>query len=707
MNKKKAIIFKNFNYKEKFDQFIKKDLKISQKYQSFLISEFNTNDIYKIGLKLRQQDFSFFILFESFELGFDYFKINKHNIIKIDCIDINIYFIVKNKNKLNYFFSDLGKLPIIYKDLIEKNNNFKKITKLTEDSILVDRNIYKKESFIFVFEKIKILERSKNLSRLKKQIFDNYGFYNLSNRQFIKINLNYFEKFLQKVNNNFFDGKDNNVKIKLIKKTEDDQKEYYNFIHNYGRFLIVKFKKDNSFFFEVNFYSQKAIDVLRSDSILKGIIVKYSNPPSRKKMSKRNLFFIFLSFLILAVTLWFTFGVLYQDSYNNIFKILGSGVTTASFYILIFNFFVSLFFSMILMTIFNYIENKKFNFKNVLLWFFAAQIRFFVLGLTGNHILSIFFYSLYINKVIRISKPRIGGIIGAGFIFRGIVHFFSGSIFMLIGFIYLFTYDLNSFDMQLYFYVVMSLSLGGLFLATGFSILSGLVIVNEKFHNFYSIFYLKFKMLNKKNDYFNIFNSFEEKSYELKISSKKWLKNKKLLMRISLVIFCFFLFEAIETIAAYDITVNYVNKEFIPSHWEEWVNKYPVLENFSQQDLYLDIQYNFIEFAGLRSIVKNANDFFPFIPFGYVEYIVNGLYNIILWQNVYQIVEPIADFSNIPIDNIINDQRTKDFVNVFSTSTTFITMFFGKYMRLIFSFIIFSYFILYEFIWKNLKQKYS
>jgi hypothetical protein len=99
------------------------------------------------------------------------------------------------------------------------------------------------------------------------------------------------------------------------------------------------------------------------------------------------------------------------------------------------------------------------------------------------------------------------------------------------------------------------------------------------------------------------------------------------LIRTGLVIFLFFIFEAIETMAAYDLTVNYVNTELIPNNIDQIIVNFP---NIDPDTVYLNTQYNFIEFAGLRSIVKNANDFFPFIPFGYVEYLVNGLYQILL-----------------------------------------------------------------------------
>ncbi|CRX36964.1 / / hypothetical protein / 443283:445388 Reverse [Candidatus Hepatoplasma crinochetorum] len=697
---KKAIIFQKVEDKNKYDQFIENNNSNSLKnYQSFLISEFNNKNIYKIGLNLKEQEFSSFILFNGFELGFDYFEIRKHKILKIDQIDINIYFIVKNKNKYNYFYSNLNKLPIIYKNLIEKNKSFTKIVKKDDDTILVNKNIYRNNDFSFQFEKLKILKRCKDLSKLKKIIYDNSGFYNLAKRQFIKIDQKYFEDFLKQVKNNYFDGKDNNLKIQLIKISEDKDKIYYDFSHNHGKFLLIKEKKDNKFYFETNFYSKTGIEVLRSDTRLKSIISKFSNPIVKKKTSIKNIFLVLLSFIILGTTLWFTFGVLYEGSYTNVFKILGAGTDKVGFYILILNFFVSIFFSMFLMLIFNYIENKKFNWKSAVHWFFAAQIRFFVLGLTGNHILSIFFYTLYISKAIKISKPKIGGIIGAGFIFRGIIHLLSGVVFVTIGFIYLFTFNIGSYDMNSYVYVILALSLGGLFISTGFSILSGLIIINGKIHDLYTYLYLKIKLfLNKDTDYFRLFNSIENKSYELTISSKKWLKNKKLLIRTSIVIFIFFIFEAIETMIAYDLTVNYVNTELIPDLFPNIINQFP---NLTPNDLYLDTQYNFIEFAGLRSIVKNANDFFPFIPFGYVEYMVNGLYNIILWQNIYD----IASANSIPFDQIINNSTANNFVDAFSASTTFITMFFGKYMRLIFSFFIFSYFIFNQFFLKIIRNK--
>ncbi|BDV03655.1 MAG: hypothetical protein HPPSJP_3760 [Candidatus Hepatoplasma scabrum] len=702
MNIKSAIIFKKAEDKNKYDQFFVNNSRQLKNYHSFLLSDFDTNNIYKVSLILKKEQFFSLVFFDSFELGFDYFEIKKHKILKIDRIDINIYFIEKNKNKYDYIFPNLNKLPLIYKNLIEKNKNFTKVQKSGENTVFINKNIYKKDDLAFQFEKLKVLKRCKNLNNLKKIIFDNCGFYNLSKRKVIKIDLNYFDNFLKEVNNNFFDGKGNNLKIKLIKRSEDTSKIYYEFSHNYGKFLIIQTKKDNKFYFETNFYSKWSIDVLRSDEILKSIIIKFSNPITKKRLSKKNFFWILVSFLILGVTLWFTFGILYQGSYDNVFKILGAGADTAALYLLIFNFFVSIFFSMFLMLIFNYIENQKFNWKNAFHWFFASQIRFFVLGLTGNHILSIFFYSLYINKAIKISKPKIGGIIGAGFIFRGMIHFLSGVIFVTIGFIYLFMFNINSFDMGSYVYIILALSLGGLFISTGFSILSGLAIINGKIHDIYRYFYLKIKIsINKNVDYFSLFNSVENKSYELTISSKKWLKNKKLMIRTSAVVFFFFIFEAIETMMAYDLTVNYVNTEFLPDNWTEIQNLFPALINLNPSDLNLDVQYNFIEFAGLRSIVKNANDFFPFISFGYVEYMVNGLYSILLWQNIYE----LANTNMISFDRVVNNIEVNNFINIFSASTTFITMFFGKYMRLIFSFFIFSYFIIDYFFIRRLKEK--
>lgn len=703
MNMKNAIIFQKTEDKKKYDQFIENNSSNLKKYKSFLISEFDNKNIYKIGLNLKEQEFSSFILFNGFEAGFDYFEIRKHKILKIDQVDINIYFLAKNKDKYNYFYSDLNKLPIIYKNLIEKNKNFTKVTKKDSDVLLINKNIYKNNDFSFQFEKLKVLKRSKDLSKLKKIIYNNYGFYNLAKRQFIKIDQKYFADFLKKVKNNYFDGKEGNLKIQLIKISEDKNKIYYDFSHNYGKFLLIKDKKNNKFYFETNFYSKTKIEVLRSDGRLKSVISKFSNPYVKKKTSKKNIFLIMLSFVILGATLWFTFGVLYQGSYTNVFKILGAGVDTASLYILIFNFFVSVFFSMFLMLVFNYIEKQKFNWKSAGHWFFAAQIRFFVLGLTGNHILSLFFYSLYISQAIKISKPKIGGMIGAGFIFRGIIHLLSGVVFVTIGFIYLFMFNIGSYDMSSYVYIILALSLGGLFISTGFSILSGLIIINGKIHNLYTYFYIKIKLLlNKNTDYFRLFNSIENKSYELTISSKKWLKNRKLLIRTSIVIFVFFIFEAIETMMAYDLTVNYVNTELIANI--DFAANPLLLIIFHviiPSHLHLNIQYNFIEFAGLRSIVKNANDFFPFIPFGYVEYMVNGLYNIILWQNIYE----IASANSIPFDQVINNSIANNFVDTFSASTTFVTMFFGKYMRLIFSFFIFSYFIFNQFFLKMIKNK--
>jgi hypothetical protein len=125
------------------------------------------------------------------------------------------------------------------------------------------------------------------------------------------------------------------------------------------------------------------------------------------------------------------------------------------------------------------------------------------------------------NKAIKIPKPKIGGIIGAGFIFRGVIHLLSGVIFVTIGFAYLFSFNISSFNMDYYIYLILGLSLGGLFISTGFSIVSGLAIINTRIHNIYLYFNLKYNLIFHKNkDYFHLYNLIENKSYELKISSK-------------------------------------------------------------------------------------------------------------------------------------------------------------------------------------------
>jgi hypothetical protein len=305
MNKKTAIIFKKIEDRKKCDIFFKENISNFKNYQSFLISEFKENNFYKISIELKLKNFDSFIYFESFEKGFDYYQIRKHKIIKIDRIDLNLYFIFKNKEKIFFNYQDVNKLFIVYKKAIEKNKNFVKTSdvKNNENILIVGNNIFKKEDFSFQFEKLNLLNNFKDLSEFKKYIFDKIGFYNINTRESIKIDPNYFDDFLEKVNNNFFDGKNNNLKIKLIKKSEDQEKIYYDFSHNYGKFLIIKNKKNKKYQFEVNFYLKNKVEVLNSKNKLKSIISKYSNPFQKKKISLKKILLIFSSFAILAVTL--------------------------------------------------------------------------------------------------------------------------------------------------------------------------------------------------------------------------------------------------------------------------------------------------------------------------------------------------------------------------------------------------------------------
>lgn len=701
MNKNRAIIFNNEIDKKEFDILYLKNDNFFKNYESFLFYEFNEKNIYKNLLFLKKKEFKSAVIFNNrINSGFDYYEIRKREIIKINSIDINIYFLKKNRYLYNYYLLNSEKSPLIYKRCIEQNKNFKKTKEKTKDTIIIDKNLYIEDQIQFQFEKLKNLIFFKDFSKFKKYIYDNIGFYNLDKFSTIKINEDYFADFILKIKQNYFSGSGRDLVLKIVDQKEDKKYIYYYMSHNCGRFVLVKDKNRHKVSLDINFYKKKAIGTINSGQGLKKIISSFSNPKIRKKISKKNLFFIFLSFSILAIALWFTFGILYKGNYDNVIPILDAGVDTVWLYLLIANFLTSIFFSTILMLIFNVVSGAKTNFKGVILWFGAAQVRFFILELTGNHILALFFYSLYVNRIMGISKAKIGGVIGAGFIFKGIIHFSTGLIFMAIGFGYLFSFNLSAFDMQSYAYVTMGLSLAGLLFATGVSMFSGFIILNNRVHNLYVNLFIKYKMFfNKKADYFNLYNSISNKSYELRISSKSWLKRKKLLWRVGISIFFIFIFQSIETMAAYNLTVNYVNTEYIPNNWDNWIALQNLYPNLNPSDLNMDIKYNFIEFVGLRSIVKNANDFLPFISFGYVEYIINGLYEILIWQNIYQ----ISIANNIPFDSIF--APASGFVENFSVSTTLITMFFSKYIRVIFTFIIFSYFISYEFFWKRFANK--
>lgn len=695
MNQKQAIIFKNNDDKVNFNNFIKKNKKYLQNYQVFLFSGFEDQNLYKIACKLRNLEFNNFIFFKSFAESFDYYEIRKRKIIKINSFEIDLYFLKKNEDKYQFFYKNSKLIPLIYKNILKKNHNFKKDPNKNSKSVIIEKSLYIENDFKFQFKKLELILLFKDLSKLKKYILNNIGFYNLDYFFNIKIDQDYFFNFLNKVKKDQYLGLKNDLKLKIISEYQDQNNFYYLILHNYGKFLLIKDKQNNLISLEINFFEKSTVEILEAGENLKNIIEQNSNSKIRiKKNSWKNIFLILISFSILAITLWFTFGILYEGSYYNVILILQAGKYTVWLYLLIFNFFVSVFFSLVLMWIFNYTENQKFTWKNAFQWFLAAQIRFFVLEFTGNHIISLFFYSLYINRVMNISKAEIGGIIGAGFIFRGSVHLLAGIIFLSIGYGYLFSFNVNSFNMNSYIYLILGLSLGGLIFSSSFSIVSGLVVLNERIHNIYSYWYLKFKLfLNKESDYFVIYNKNEEKSLELKISSRKWLKNKKLISRIGIAIFFLFIFEGIESMGAYDLTVNYINTEYIPNNWSNWGL------SGNPQDYFLTTQYNIIEFAGLRSIAKNAKDFLPFIPFGYSEYIVDGLYKVLIWEDLYQ----ISELNNIAFETVINNNSVQDSVDLMSASTTFITMFFGKYMRLTFILFIFIWFIIYEFVWKLFK----
>ncbi len=395
----------------------------------------------------------------------------------------------------------------------------------------------------------------------------------------------------------------------------------------------------------------------------------YKNYNEVKKLSNKDIALSIIGFVIFIILTYFTFTtILDTNNVKKSFDIIFDKQTYTRpwIYLIWMNFILTFFFSFLVMYFVNLIVfNKKPNTRRIWVYFIAAQLRATTRFITGEAIIGTIIWGWYINKKTNIRTSSLVGTVASLGALRGLIHFFVGIPFMLIGQFYLLEivrnvnsiWDINTMETNAF----ITLSWGGYIwsLAHNFFLMS--IALFYPFHYLYNKIYTSITLRKNKSNVISMMQAREMSLLSMKLSLNKFssiFKRKDRLYRILIANFAHIMLEALEIMFIF----NMVEESFA----------FIGLIDITNQNSY----NNFLQLSGIRMMVSSIKDF-PIINvspgdgIGFVEYFMSNTNQIIFINEHIDMVDNISDVSS-----------------AFSQQTTFITRFFNSYLKRILSMLI-------------------
>lgn len=532
------------------------------------------------------------------------------NDIKL-ALKINGLWKIYDKNELSLFF------------LLK--NNIK--PECEEDVVLpeilkTNKNFY--NNINYDGHNINFSDTEKFILKLSKWISDDYFYYDIceiinEKGNFLNINnvvkLNEDERFEE-----FINKTKNNINIKGIEYTSIKQigdkkfilktkNGYYVLEKKMQKLYITAFQNSNSSEYDLKKFA---------NATMLNIIYWINNVKKKNTFSKKDIFKVSFGFLLFIILVYSTFSLLFSmGNLSQIFSYLFSkdNLLDPWIYFIIIAFIFSFMKPMIVAVFIQKIIVKgKLNKERLVTYYIAATFRSVASFLTGNYILSVFVWGWYLNRKLEIKTTSIVGAIGFASVFRAIVFFFIGTIFMIAGTSSFFIKYNNFINKKIIWLFLISWIgfVWELFHKTWIFLL--LLIPSLQVFVGNTILRLKsFWKTTSNKDYNNMYqNILLMRKTSPNIS---WQKHRVRFIRAIILVSLPIIIESIETVLYFDLVDSFALRSS---------------DNFNLFKPY----YNFIDMSGLRLVASNIHNFplFRLLPgrgMFISEFGLNSLYEIV------------------------------------------------------------------------------
>lgn len=385
------------------------------------------------------------------------------------------------------------------------------------------------------------------------------------------------------------------------------------------------------------------------------------NKTSSAKISKRDILLSIIGLIVFLILSVFTFSFIFDpDNIESSFELMFSKTSLKQpwIYLLWFNFFISFFFSFIIMTIVFYISTgKKPNYKNMWTFFVAAQIKATTRFLTGEAIIGTIIWAWYLNRNSTIRTSVLAGTIASMSIIRIPLTFIIVSPFMIIGQVYSVEIfqnlsTLNNSDLTninaTFFYI---LSWGGFAWGLIHHSIIPIIILLPFAHNLFNYINTKVELHRNSNGIVDRLHNREMSIESMKNSVKTIFKRKDRIYRIALTLFLMTIIEALEIMYIFKIVEN------------NMFSDYPSFDKANYN--------NFLQLSGVRMMVRNVYAF-PIVNITPG----NGMLIVEFFMKSTNSAIFISEHAKYNYDTSIMDYATD-----FSEQTAFITRFFNTYLK--------------------------
>ncbi len=295
-----------------------------------------------------------------------------------------------------------------------------------------------------------------------------------------------------------------------------------------------------------------------------------------KKITKRNIISWTASIGVIVFLLYVTFGLIFDPmNIGSAFKIMFSKYswTHAWIYLLIINFFISLFIIPIIAIIFIKAQDpkRKINFKQQMNIFISAQIRMVAAFLTGNAMLATIIWGWYLNSSKGVKLVSFVGMVVSINIIRGVIIIPVGAAFMIRGTIFNHTI-FNEMGLMNQYYTFVTLSWIGWIWHTIEHLALTLLIIIPPLHILYNkILFLRYRNEKNSNIIIDKFTVFEMNLVTLKHSFKDIFKDRERLIRMILTMSVVIVLETFEFTFGLRLVEDYAyNIGYISSTASYW-----------------------------------------------------------------------------------------------------------------------------------------
>lgn len=504
---------------------------------------------------------------------------------------------------------------------------------LSDEWVSKEREVTEKDSYFVKFGHRKV-NSIKGAGLFAKALSSNQKIQGIDYKSFSKIDEN---RYLISTS-----------KSKIIIEVKDEKADIY---------VLSKFTKD----VELHYYHNGIITNICNNLTL--------NKVQSRKIRKRDIVISVIGTIIFLALTILTFTVIFKPENTSVaLQILFDKHTLIQpwIYLIWMNFFITFFFSFIVMYAVSWMVNgKKPNASSMWTFFVAAQLKATTRFITGEAIIGTIIWGWYITKTNKVRTSSLVGTVATISIVRAVFLFVLAIPFMISGTVYANSIfgDINSINggasstSQVLFY---TLSWGGYIWGLIHNVIMSTIVFLYPIHFIYNKIYTSLSLRKNASRTIDMMENREMSLRSMKGSYSIVLRDKNRIIRTAILVLFPILLNAFEMMYIFKMTEEYM-----------MLNSGLGLLSVAQPTY-----NNFFQLSGIRLMSKSVHDF-PILT------IVPG--------NGMGFIEYFMAFSNEAIFlhehgvSAINDQSVINELSVyaedFAEQTAFITRFFGTYLR--------------------------